>query len=120
MARLAPEMCLQRVLWVKTGGERNGRQRESKETQEPPMKTPFPTEPEGELLKWLRKDGLLSELRKRGASMEEVVCALCEDRWQLREALAAAEGITPKAFRLADGTIRMWSCPVELVPVQEL
>ena len=65
-------------------------------------------------------DSLTKAMLEAGQGLEEVII---EQVRQKREAWSVADrlrDIAPCRYRLKDGTIFVWHCPDDLIPIQEL
>lgn len=51
---------------------------------------------------------------------EQAITALAEHVDELGDRLVACEGIRPRRFKKPDGTVIIWRCPEEHVPITEL
>lgn len=67
----------------------------------------------------LRNDSTVYHLKKRGASLEEIIAALCAEKEQQRKRILELDSLTPKKTILKDGTVMVWQCPIELIPVTD-
>lgn len=56
---------------------------------------------------------------RNGGSMEDVAVALAGERNAIIKRLETLESIAPKKTQLPDGTIMIWRCPDDLVPLSK-
>lgn len=52
-----------------------------------------------------------------GESLETTICRLVERHEKVMEELRKLHAIAPKKTQLPDGTIMVWHCPNELIPL---
>lgn len=82
------------------------------------MATPFPSSPDGELLKAYHGNKLLFSLAKNGASMEEIIVTLCHmNEVHLRD-INELHSYAPKKITF-EGRSYIWHCPDNLIPNAE-
>ncbi len=55
-----------------------------------------------------------------GLSHEEIIVALVNEVEAMTRQMIALEEIAPKAVRKKDGTVFVWHCPNELIPVEDI
>lgn len=66
------------------------------------------------------KELILSELFDEGATTEQVILTLVNQKALLVEQLIRLESITPRRYQLPDGKVYVWHCPDDLVPIRPL
>lgn len=66
----------------------------------------------------LRSEPIVNRiLRSENGSFEDCILALANDRKRLLKRIEELESIAPKKIQAPDGTVMIWRCPDELVPL---
>ena len=64
-------------------------------------------------------DPVVYHMVKDGASLESIIVALVERHEQMIKKFIELESIVPKKFLMEDGSIKIWNCPTDLIPVRK-
>ena len=60
------------------------------------------------------------EMLSTGATLEEVIAALCIEKSQLVDRIVQLEAIAPRKLKSQDGTTLVWHCPDDMIPIEEV
>lgn len=67
-----------------------------------------------------RVDPLVYEMINRGATSQQIIVAMSERNQKMLARLFELESICPRKRRMRDGTVYIWRCPDDLIPIEEL
>lgn len=65
-------------------------------------------------------DPYVNSIVKQGGTLEMCVVELANQKRELLRRIIELEAIAPKAYRHTDGSVIVWRCPDELIPIIEL
>lgn len=69
-------------------------------------------------LHWLQfNDSTVYRMMRDGMSAEAIIVALAKEKHQLMNQVAELKSIAPTKYQLPDGSVVIWRCPDELVPM---
>lgn len=80
-------------------------------------------ESEEEYRRWqllLSRDPVLYHLERSGCSFLDMMEELTDYRQKLLIKVLEMDAICPRKYRLPDGTVKVWHCPEELIPLTDL
>jgi len=67
-----------------------------------------------------RKCPLVAALHKAGETPDEIILMLVKLKDQLLQDIAELKLMVPKRVKMSDGSQRIWRCPEELIPMEEV
>jgi hypothetical protein len=65
-------------------------------------------------------DATVQSMLSAGRSLEEIIVVLSREKTILSNEIIRLDSIAPKRYAMPDGTIRVWHCPDELIPLRKL
>lgn len=78
-----------------------------------------PRRPTGDRLAECRqKDPVVQRLLRAGAPLGDIIAVLSDLRAELMKRVMELESIAPKRIKTPDGSVYMWKCPADLVPIR--
>jgi len=63
------------------------------------------------------RNALVRYILESGGTLEDTVCALVEEYAKLTNRLIKLEYIVPHKIKSPDGSISIWRCPEDLIPL---
>jgi hypothetical protein len=63
------------------------------------------------------KDPTLNRMLQSDRALEEIIIELLNEKTKLVAQVMALETIAPRRIKLPDGSVRVWRCPDEFVPL---
>jgi len=73
-----------------------------------------------ELSEAIRKCPVVAALHKVGETPEGIILILTKLKDQLMQDVEHLKLLAPKRVKMSDGSVRIWRCPEELIPVEEM
>ena len=73
-----------------------------------------------ELKEATRKCPVVAAMHKAGETPEAIILILVKLKDQLLKDVEELTLLTPKRIRMPDGSLMIWRCPEELIPLQEM
>lgn len=64
-------------------------------------------------------DNTVYTMLAAGATLEEVIAALCVEKSQMQDRITKLEAIAPRKLKATDGTTLIWRCPDDAIPEEQ-